>query len=215
MFTGGVRMLSVDALFRIDYEMRALRSSIPANLLCPTTSRLMVVPIECAALWARRQPVGFVEGFDLSLFNEYAPRPADGDRVVDVDLGPWVRSSLRYLAAPVCLVEFGSEGSGSQGWAPSHSSATARVTAAGTCHAALLWTETFVMAGDSDAQVDCSISTHKHGAWFFTAPPGVQESDALQASVACKALTNNDADDTRAMLRGCALEWQFGIVQHG
>jgi len=51
----------------------------PAAATVPAAAAVWVVPLECAALWARTRPVGQVEGFDLSAFNRLWPQREEGE----------------------------------------------------------------------------------------------------------------------------------------
>jgi len=137
MAVGGARMWSLDMLMRLRFECiyaSAAFASLqtppqhtdtdtggqhtddtlppPTRLMvvAPARAVLMAAVVECPALWRRKQPVGLVEGFDLSAFNEHAAPPLVSE-VVDFDFEVWA-PALKYLSqpAPLAQLKFGAVG---------------------------------------------------------------------------------------------------------
>lgn len=59
------------------YQALACGLLSPAAASVPCSGVVWAVPLECPELWARTQPVGDVEGFDLSQFNRLWPQRAE------------------------------------------------------------------------------------------------------------------------------------------
>jgi hypothetical protein len=174
---------------------------------------LVGAAFSCSELWRRRQPVQVLEEFDLSVFNEYAPRPSPAGTFSDLELQPWEKS-FEFVTNEfvVSEIDFSTEFQ-----LPLSFQGQATSIAAATCHGVVLWIEISLTNSSFESSlklgVDMRGDGHRQGLWLFTQPKTVSVGETLQTALKLSPATASQAGggDFREILRGGVAEpaWEF------
>jgi len=86
--------------------------------------------------------------------------------------------------------------------------ATLPLSAAGICHAVVMWLQVSTGGGGDGEDRPCDV--HKKAVWLFTRPSQLAVGAVISASVSIAHL-EADSRELRDTLRGCAIRWSFAI----